>query len=50
MDRHQWANTEAEWEKDKEQILGSLLGGREVLELPAEAEVKMMCCESQRTD
>ena len=41
MDHHQWTNVEADWEKEKEQVLGSLLGSnQEMMELPAETEVK----------
>lgn len=41
MDHYQWTNTEAEWEREKEKVLGSLIGSsQEMLELPAETEVK----------
>lgn len=39
-DRRQWQGMEDEWEKEKEQILNSLLGsGQDILELPLQNEV-----------
>ena len=43
MDHHQWTNTEAEWEREKAQVLDSLVGpNQEVVDvqIPLGSEVK----------